>query len=81
MAEANYVPHCADESCDLGVLEYRCPCCGERQTSYDFLQHHCQEMRDGKVLQFQCDCRAPLQVRWDDKTSDYDVRPYEMGHV
>ena len=66
MNEATLVPHCDDGSCDLGVVQYRCPWCDDQVSDYE-VWRDVYEADSTAVIDFPCaDCRQLLRLRYVD---------------
>jgi Zn finger protein HypA/HybF involved in hydrogenase expression len=74
-SEAYFIPHCDDEFCTLGTLEFGCPSCGKHNVNYD--NYYDDELLyKGEKIHLECEhCNEPLSI----ELIDYDniVKKYE----
>ena len=72
--EAYRIEHCDDPLCDLGRLNYQCPCCGKWGNDFE-VWWKLDEVWNGTELSFECEhCRQVIIVRWDKDEWEYRVR-------
>lgn len=58
MKDVAFIPHCDEPDCYYGTVEFVCPQCGLRQTSYNLELYHRIETT---VACVGCGCFGPLE--------------------
>lgn len=75
--KAYFIPHCEDETCDLGVFQYTCPHCNETISNYK-LWFKQDDIWSGISEKFNCKkCNKLLTVKFDKKNWEYLVNQRE----
>ncbi len=73
MTTGQFIPHCDDPPCDLGVFEYDCPACNRGVTDYDVWWAK-DEIYGGAKHPFECEkCGAKLVVKWHREEGEMEV--------
>lgn len=71
--EAYFIPHCDNETCDLGVFQYTCPQCNKTVSDYDVWWKQ-DDILIGNPETFNCEeCSESLTVAWDSEEGEYWV--------
>ena len=71
--KAYFIPHCDNETCDLGTFQYICPHCNKNVIDYEVWWQQ-DNILTGTSEFFKCEeCYEPLTVEWDDEEGEYFV--------
>ncbi len=64
MTAPTFIPHCDNHTCDLGSMEFQCPCCKKTCHDYDEGWWAWQRCEPWDKVRLHCDhCKALLAVK------------------
>jgi len=75
---AYFIPHCDNETCDLGSFNYQCPLCDTHCVDYDVWWKR-DSVCNGEPHKFRCDyCKEELMVFFNQDEFEYSVKTVEL---